>query len=336
MVKRKLLDGMYGGEYAFQQDLNKPSFSPAHDSHFIFVPDLMAKAAQWKRTEVFVSISEDGSALPVIKHYVDVRDNPETAPVITHINDVDAASCVEALAVNSTEWSDIDAGYTPCSCRELEPVPSRPFPRYRYIFKVPQLDGVKDGAFARFPRPEAATSNLAVPGYYLHGPGLDDVAVLRIASFVGNSTTEFQSVCRKFLRMAAAAGKTKLVIDIKANVDGIYLLTLDLLHQLVPDIEEDIFLRGMMSDGSIVLYTDYRFGVDVEDRKFSKFEDKFSSQIFQGTNYTTLYRWDLEDPLITTNKQYGAGINITGYGALSKPEKALFVAENIVVLHDGI
>lgn len=67
-VGTNLQNDKYANEYEFQEDLYQ-IFARAHDGHFVFYPDALTKAFQWGRKRSLVSISEDGSSLPVIKLY---------------------------------------------------------------------------------------------------------------------------------------------------------------------------------------------------------------------------------------------------------------------------
>ncbi|KYK60825.1 hypothetical protein DCS_01963 [Drechmeria coniospora] len=429
-VRRKLVAKEYGGEYAFQVDLLETVFEPGHDSHFQFMPDLLAKAVTWIRIGSIVSVSEDGTSPPVIKRHSHVEKSPDTAPIITAINGIDAASFIESIAANGTEWTDVDAGYNSMffqrsthskfgvmgnfayafnnigvkypgpmtrftyeGYQESERVANmavlnenwrylrdgvavydmfcsqkynpRDIPqKHPYIYTFPSLPAANDSKFPEYPVPEMATSDLIVSGYYLKGDGLEDVAVLSLTTFNSNKPTEFQSVCRDFLEKAAKDGKTKLVIDVQSNIGGLSLQAIDLLHQVAPDVEEDYYFRNKISEEALALassteeriadvdplttkdtyaawdwslwYTNYRFGVNTENGKFEKFDDKFSPHLFKGTNYTSLYRWDLNEPLVTTNKKYGIGMEITGHGQLATAGVLRFHPENIVIIHDGV
>lgn len=83
----------------------------------------------------------------------------------------------------------------------------------------------------------------ATAGYFLTGPGYDDVAVLSVIGFAplgdGNIDTleyltNFQKVVGEFLSMSKAAGKKKLVIDVSANGGGIVLAGYELYSQIFP------------------------------------------------------------------------------------------------------
>ncbi len=68
IIKFNLYINAYANEYEFQKDLYQ-LFARCHDGHFHFDPDLLTKAFQWARQRSLVSISEDGTSLPVIKLY---------------------------------------------------------------------------------------------------------------------------------------------------------------------------------------------------------------------------------------------------------------------------
>jgi hypothetical protein len=76
-VGTNLQNDVYANEYEFQEDLYQV-FARAHDGHFVFYPDALTKALQWGRKRSLVSISEDGSSLPVIKLYGEFSPAPES------------------------------------------------------------------------------------------------------------------------------------------------------------------------------------------------------------------------------------------------------------------
>ena len=55
------------GSVAGAELLDKNVFGPGHDGHFVIYTDLLTAAIEWGRRLALVSISEDGSSLPVIK-----------------------------------------------------------------------------------------------------------------------------------------------------------------------------------------------------------------------------------------------------------------------------
>jgi hypothetical protein len=68
-VRDNIVADKYENEIEFQTDLYTSVIGPAHDGHFVFYPDALAKAFKWVREQPLVSISEDGNSLPVIKLY---------------------------------------------------------------------------------------------------------------------------------------------------------------------------------------------------------------------------------------------------------------------------
>jgi hypothetical protein len=81
--------------------------------------------------------------------------------------------------------------------------------------------------------------------------------------------------------------------------------------------------------------TNYRSDLAADTGKhFDSWEQKFGPEVHQGDNFTSRFRWDLNDPLIQWNS---GGIDIHGYGALADAENTTqpFEAENIVILYDG-
>ncbi|KAJ6443595.1 pyridine nucleotide-disulfide oxidoreductase family protein [Purpureocillium lavendulum] len=213
-----------------------------------------------------------------------------------------------------------------------------------------------------YPKPVISTSDGVVSGYYLTGEGLENVAVIVLTAFESASPAEFQAVTQDFFHEAKAAGKTKLVVDFQVNGGGYILLGYDFFRQLFPNIQEDGYSRWKENGGFnamsrifsdavkdldpansadselIGLYEswfNYRYDLNLTLDKFATFDDKFAPQVFKDTPYTSLMRWDLNDPLTTVNATFGMGIEISGYGTrknLTQP----FKAEDIILLYDGV
>ncbi|KAK4227423.1 hypothetical protein QBC38DRAFT_191754 [Podospora fimiseda] len=77
----------------------------------------------------------------------------------------------------------------------------------------------------------------------------------------------------------------------------------------------------------------YRYDLNVTNQPFPSFEAKFpEDNVWKGTKYTSLMRWNVNDSLYTINNTFG--IEITGYGTLSNATQH-FAAEDIVLLYDG-
>lgn len=123
---------------------------------------------------------------------------------------------------------------------------------------------------------------------------------------------------------AKAAGKTKLIVDVSANGGGLIFQGHDTFRQLFPQIQQDGFNRfrsvellqiaaqqfsGLLpadfnpeTSGNDTLisiyesYFNYRYDLDVANKSFTSAEDKFSSDTFNGDNFTQIHRWNFDDP----------------------------------------
>jgi len=212
-----------------------------------------------------------------------------------------------------------------------------------------------------YPTPIEITDDNIVSGYYLDGQGFEDVAVISLLAFESESPLEFQQVAQKFFADAVKAGKTKLVIDLSANGGGYILQGYDLFRQLFPDIVQDGFSRFRENDmllaiakiysdyipadydpntasaNTIAIYENffnYRYDLNLTNQPFESFDAKFAPLKFKGDSFTNYLRWNLDDPLTTSNSTFGLGTDITGYGS-RKNFTQPFKAENIIMLMDG-
>jgi hypothetical protein len=90
-----------------------------------------------------------------------------------------------------------------------------------------------------YPAPIVAGPGGLINGYFLDDPDYQDVAVLQVPNFVGDTSAEipFQRATKQFLPKALEAGKTKLIIDLQANGGGTILQGYDLFKQLFPSVD---------------------------------------------------------------------------------------------------
>ncbi|KAG6288857.1 hypothetical protein E4U46_002964 [Claviceps purpurea] len=212
-----------------------------------------------------------------------------------------------------------------------------------------------------YPTPEISTQDGTVTGYYLKGQGLDDVAVITISSFGPSSTVEFQAVIMDFLSECKDAGKKKLVVDFQNNGGGALMLGYDFFRQLFPKTVQEGNSRWKLSkshletarvvsdmvknvdptaegDSDLIelseMWLNFRHDMNTTNNNFLAFTDKFSPHPLKETDYTSLMRFNLSDPIATSNPIHGVGIEITGYGSLTE-QPQYFQPEDIVVLYDG-
>jgi hypothetical protein len=219
---------------------------------------------------------------------------------------------------------------------------------------------VPDVLVPGYPSPVVITNDSIVSGYYLNGDGYEDVAVISLLAFESESPLEFQQVAQQFFADAVRDGKTKLVIDLSANGGGYILQGYDLFRQLFPDIAQDgnsrwrenpTFLAisevyskvsasfNPLTSSDFVIdeaesVFNYRYDLNTSNDPFSTFKDKFAPHVYNGDNFTNLMRWNLNDPLTTSNTTYGLGTDITGYRSRANFTQP-FEADNIIMLLDG-
>lgn len=217
-------------------------------------------------------------------------------------------------------------------------------------------------ALIGYPDPSIVATDNSIAGYYLTGAGFEDVAILSALNFAPQDPAEFQHIVEEFCIEATKAGKTKLIIDLSANGGGYILQGYDLFRQFFPKIVQDGYSRMRQNDvlleaakifsdatggdfnphtsdnetliSMAEIFLNYRFDLNIDNKHFQSLDEKFGPHVAKGQTNTNLFRWDLDNPLTTTNKTFGMGIEITGYGT-RKNFTQPFKPENIVMLTDG-
>jgi hypothetical protein len=208
-----------------------------------------------------------------------------------------------------------------------------------------------------YPTPIEITLDGVVSGYYLNGTGYEDVAVMSLLSFESEDFIEFQQIEQKFLADAVRVGKTKLIVDLSANGGGYILQGYELFRQLFPSIIQGGYTRWRESDtfltiaeifsaqsanftpisASVENINQYEatfnkgYDLNFTNQPFLTFEDKFAPHVYKGDNYTALMRWNLTDPLTTSDPNFGVGTNITGYNSRTNFTQP-FLPENIILV----
>jgi hypothetical protein len=77
---------------------------------------------------------------------------------------------------------------------------------------------------------------------------------------------------------------------------------------------------------------DYHYDLNETDQRFLTHADKFTPQRIYGDDFTNVMRWNLADPLTTTNSTWGIGETITGYGERSNLTTQPFEAMDIIMV----
>ena len=208
-----------------------------------------------------------------------------------------------------------------------------------------------------YPTAVDITQDGVVSGYYLNGTGYNDVAVLSLLAFESEDFVEFQRIAQTFLSDAVLAGKTKLIVDLSANGGGYILQGYDMFRQLFPNIVQDGYTRWRESDTLLAISqvfstlstnftralalppdiqryeSTFNIGYDLNftNQPFLTFADKFAPHVYKGDNFTALMRWNLTDPLTTSDFTYGVGTDITGYNTRTNFTQP-FKAENMILV----
>ncbi|KAJ3579832.1 hypothetical protein NPX13_g735 [Xylaria arbuscula] len=110
-IRSNLEAGKYTSEVEWQEDLYSAIAGKPHNGHLAYHPDLLTVPFEWVRPWSLVSVSEDGTSLPVIKVLEDVLSPGEESSHVIEINGIDAATFIERRVADSSNTQDPDAGY---------------------------------------------------------------------------------------------------------------------------------------------------------------------------------------------------------------------------------
>ncbi|KAL7623818.1 hypothetical protein AAE478_005374 [Parahypoxylon ruwenzoriense] len=207
-------------------------------------------------------------------------------------------------------------------------------------------------ALSEYPRPVVRNSNEGTTmGFFLDGPGFDDVAVLSISAFSEDNNpdylTTFQDTVETFLGQSRSAGKQRLVIDLTANGGGQVLAGFELFAQLFPGV--DAFnANNMRLADSLVNISHILASLPAQEQQNSVAVSPLLSNLSpidlstpQGDKFSTVD--EILTPVTLRGDDFSAymrqpeavGFTLTGTGARSDPPPAAFKPEDIVILTDG-
>ncbi|KAJ2989086.1 hypothetical protein NUW58_g3645 [Xylaria curta] len=110
-IRSNLRENKYNGELEWQEDLFKNIVGKPHNGHLAYHPDLLTVPFEWVRPWALVSVSEDGTLLPVIKVLEDAISTSERSSHVVEINGINAATFIEGRVTGSSNTQDPDAGY---------------------------------------------------------------------------------------------------------------------------------------------------------------------------------------------------------------------------------
>ncbi|KAF2007965.1 hypothetical protein P154DRAFT_453317, partial [Amniculicola lignicola CBS 123094] len=225
-----------------------------------------------------------------------------------------------------------------------------------------------------YPKAIILHPNLSVGGYWINETAYEDVAVLSIPSYSSPDVQLFQNVMRDFIRQSKAAGKTKLIFDLRGNGGGNAILGYDSFKQVFPQASQEPFggtryranealdIWGQMtsdfnagttyaqknttafaeafaglSQNDIFLYTigqNFQHQLDVNNQKIPTWQKMFGPDRLNNDTFTTTIRYNFSDEFSYTYPGFSVIGFLNNTNETSTPQP--FKSENIVMLHDGM
>ncbi|KAL5425585.1 hypothetical protein PMIN04_002503 [Paraphaeosphaeria minitans] len=209
---------------------------------------------------------------------------------------------------------------------------------------------------------EHTSDEVKLAGYFVD-TGAGRVGVLMVQTFNveagegdNREAREFQNVVQQYISQAKDQSVDKHIIDVRTNGGGKILLGYDMFLQFFPNEKPQLQSRWRGHKGSELfgeklssiktmnnsngnLYTspwNFHSYVSAEDEEFSDFKDMYPPEKFNGDSFTDLLRYNLSDPIETSDDTYAIGISMTGYLDRANFTKQPFKAEDIIILSDGI
>lgn len=211
-----------------------------------------------------------------------------------------------------------------------------------------------------YPKPFVSHSEEDVPlaGYFIN-TAQGQVGVLVVQTFNAVETAaarEFQRVIQRYIAEAKSRGVEKHIIDVRTNGGGVVLSGYDMFLQFFPSKKpqtqsrwrghqaSELFgekissltrLTNSNADAFVSPFSNDAF-VSADLTELPDWKAMYPPVTFYNDKFTTLLKYNLSDPIQTSNSQYSIGIVPTGYQSRSNFTEDPFKAENIVILSDGI
>jgi hypothetical protein len=211
-----------------------------------------------------------------------------------------------------------------------------------------------------YPRPYVAHSEVDVPlaGYFIN-TAQGQMGVLVVQTFNTEDESgarEFQRVIQRYIAEAKSRGVAKHIIDVRANGGGKVLSGYDMYLQFFPSQKpqtqsrwrghkaSELFGKSISSFTSLTssnaeLFTspfsnDAFVTADLTD--IADWNAMYPPAKFHNDQFTTLLKYNLSDPIQTSDDTLAVGIVPTGYGNRSNFTEDPFRAEDLIILSDGI
>ncbi|KAK0290485.1 hypothetical protein LTR35_002429 [Friedmanniomyces endolithicus] len=200
-----------------------------------------------------------------------------------------------------------------------------------------------------YPTPVTIASDRSIAGYF--PPDQPDLVVVSCTDLSPRDDIEFQNVFRSILATANAAGKSKLIMDIRGNGGGLVADGYDWFTQLfpgqIPYGGTNLAAFGLanamgqvvtsaMADGDrppqgLGPLKDYDVMADLTIvlSQYDTWSDFYGPVTTHGGNFTNVKRNNLSDI-------NSLGMPVYGFGNDTKPQPQTFDPDDIVILSDAL
>lgn len=213
---------------------------------------------------------------------------------------------------------------------------------------------------ANYPRPFVAHTAPLTPlaGYFIN-TAQGQIGVLVVQTFNTDDAADarqFQRVIQRYIAEAQSRNVAKHIIDVRTNGGGKVLSGYDMYLQFFPSQRpqtqsryrghraSEIFGASISSYDRLTIANAELFTSPFSNdawlsanlTRFGSWNEMYPPTRFNNDNFTTLLKYNLSDPLTTSNDRLAVGIVPTGYGNRNNFTTDPFKAEDIVILSDGI
>ncbi|TKA44043.1 hypothetical protein B0A54_04809 [Friedmanniomyces endolithicus] len=199
-----------------------------------------------------------------------------------------------------------------------------------------------------YPSPFLIASDGSIAGYF--PPDQPDLVVVSSITLGPLDNIEFQNAFRSILATANAAGKTKLIMDIRGNGGGTVADGFDWFAQLFPgqipwgatnlaafgltnalgEVATSLVAGGNVSGQALGALKDFDVMADLTIvlTQYDSWSDFYGPVTTHGGNFTNVKRNNLSDVS-------SLGMPVYGFGNDTKPQPQTFDPDNIVILSDA-